>query len=127
MEKLGDRDLLEQIQKYLGVGRLQQRLHRGNIDGFARHQTAYLVVEGKSCLKIVDFFEKYPLRGKKKLDFEFWKKAVLQVFSCQRHIRTKQELIQLVNIKVEMDKALNCPKRHPQGAIRALQKLQSMP
>lgn len=64
-----DREILEQVRETLGCG----KIYRAK----GRSLAMYRVDEFKSMVdKVIPFFEKHPLRAKKKLDFELWKKAV---------------------------------------------------
>lgn len=85
-----DRDILEEIQRYFNCGTIAEGSRRkaraeGKVN--ARDQVKFC------CRKVSDIvgiivpnFNKYPLRAKKKSDFEIWKRAVLlQVESI--HIR----------------------------------------
>ena len=66
--KADDREVLEKIMATLGCG----KVHKENKRGLVR----YSVQDNKDLLnKIIPFFEKHPLRAKKRLDFELWKEA----------------------------------------------------
>lgn len=69
MLKGDDKEILDKIQATLNCGKV------GIIDkrGFVRYSVNNITdLSGK----IVPFFQKYPLRAKKRSDFELWKEAV---------------------------------------------------
>ena len=69
---LEEENLLRKTQEILSCGRLHYITGR---------QLRYSVQSIEElCNKIVPFFKKYPLSGKKKIDFEFWAKAVLILY-----------------------------------------------
>ena len=68
-----DRPMLEEIKNTLGFGRLAYR-QRGKIG----HPTvAFEVSKATDLLKLVRLFDEYPLRSRKRRDYEVWRVAVL--------------------------------------------------
>jgi hypothetical protein len=120
--KNGEETLLRQIRDFLGVGRIHQYL------GKSKPYYVSFQVAGRDCLKIVEFFEKFPLRSKKKIEYEIWKKAVEIYAFHEVYTRwTKEKLLQIVLLRQQMDN-ISCPgytKRghHSESTSRALEKL----
>lgn len=93
-----DLEILKQIQKTLGCGKIY-------ICG--RSQARYCVDSVFDLFgKIVPFFEKYPLRAKKKKDFELWREAVIMFERKSQNKTTKSfstnDLLRLNDIHQEM-------------------------
>lgn len=64
--KLPDRELLEDLQAFFGVGRI-----------YATGSSGYYRVNRREELpRIVTHFDQYPLRSKKRETFELWKQMV---------------------------------------------------
>jgi len=104
MDKLGDEEVLQKIRDFLGVGVVSPSHGKGK-------SYSALRVHGYACLKLVEFFEQFPLKGKKRKDFELWKKGV-KLYCARKHkdrgnYMTKDELVQLIEIREEMEMTLN--------------------
>lgn len=69
MLKMDDKRILEKIQNTFNCGKIDNPDKRGAI----RYSISNI---NDLSNKIVSFFEKYPLRAKKKFDFQLWKEAV---------------------------------------------------
>lgn len=67
-----DRAILEQIHKFLGVGRLQDMPAYGS----SKPQTLFIVDARKDCEVVRAVFQKFPLRAKKRLQFAVWSAAL---------------------------------------------------
>lgn len=74
-----DRAILEEIQRRLGIGTIYDRPARIRNGHNTQPQTAFYVCAIDECAELVELFEKYPLRAKKKRDFEIWKQAVAEL------------------------------------------------
>lgn len=84
-----DEAILDRICKYLKCGKVISRTI-GKKDGFDRKPQVCLSIKNKEDLpKIVRHFERYPLRSKKKKQFEIWKNAVEIVTDRTRRIDGK--------------------------------------
>jgi hypothetical protein len=121
MDKYGDEEVLQKIRDFLGVGIVSSS--RGKVKPYIAFR-----VHGYACPKLVEFFERFPLKGKKRKDFEIWKKAV-QLYCARKHKGrgkdwTKDELVPLLEICEEMEMTLNRPKSHRHNTAKlALQHL----
>ena len=95
-----DKNLLEQVKKFFGVGRISfQRNNRPN----HHHAYRFEVTNLKELLKVViPFFEKHKLVSKRRKDFELFKKIVKSV-SKKEHL-TKEGLSKIQQWKSEMHK-----------------------
>jgi hypothetical protein len=71
-----DRPILEEIRDFFGCGTLHSRIHKGDNPQFR------LVVSRAEDLMatIVPFFERYPIRAKKRRDFPIWARGVELVY-----------------------------------------------
>jgi len=101
MDKAGEKPLLQSIANFFGVG----RIYEYSSSKKENHPRIRFVVDGHSCSRLVDFFDKFPLRGKKHLEFELWKQAVEIYSRRRRHCRaswTKEEMLTCVRLKREM-------------------------
>jgi len=101
----GDSDLLKEIQTVLQVGTIQQRdresLRKRGIA--ASNNVVYSVTGLQNCLKIKDFFTKYPLHSKKKLDFERWCQCI-EIIQKGRH-KTIHGFLEIIEIRDQMNTA----------------------
>ena len=68
-----DRPMLDEIRRTLGFGAIYRR-PRGRI-GHPSH--AYHVSRAKDMLALVRLFDRYPLRSRKRRDYEVWRTFVL--------------------------------------------------
>jgi hypothetical protein len=118
-EKHGDTEVLEKIHDFLGVGRVYA-FHGKS------HPYIALRVAGRDCAQIVQFFEQFPLRGRKREDFEIWKKAVELYVSHEKGRQwTRHELSQIIKIRHNMESTLKYRRRcgDRKSATLALQQL----
>jgi DNA modification methylase len=70
--RLDEMGTLEQIRRVLGVGTITVVKHEP-------HDMARWIVQDKAgCQRLVDLFDKYPLRAKKRMDFATWREAVCE-------------------------------------------------
>jgi site-specific DNA-methyltransferase (adenine-specific) len=67
-----DRAILEKMKRFVGHGSVCDVEEQGRSKPMAR----YAVQDKAGCDALVTIFRKYPLRGKKRLDFEAWAEAV---------------------------------------------------
>jgi hypothetical protein len=100
-----DKEILEKIKEVLGCGTVTI-----NRNGQARLQ----ITDINDLTKIADFFDRYPLRAKKKFDYLLWKEALL-ILKRNRQERKpddkgfskiswdKKDLERLRRIKTEME------------------------
>jgi len=76
-----ERGTLERIQRFLGgIGHIND----GDGSGNAHPQSTYTVGDKTGCLRLVRLFDKYPLRAKKRLDYEPWAQAVVEWNNMKR-------------------------------------------
>lgn len=92
-----DREILEKIKNTLNCG---------NIYALKRGEMAHYIIQNMDDLyiKILPFFNKYPLRAKKKHDFELWSDA-LKIMYRNKRDRVSCSLIdhqKLFNIRQAM-------------------------
>jgi len=93
-----DGGLLEEIRERLG--------DIGSISGFKTGNVApmvafYVSAQADVLKVLIPFFDRYPLRSKKKLDYALWKEAALLIGSKQ-HL-TPDGLAQVLRLKAEME------------------------
>lgn len=69
-----DTPILEEIHERLGFGRVIPLPSRYG----QRPQTEFTVWDKAGCVKLVEFFDRYPLRAKKARDFAIWREAVAE-------------------------------------------------
>lgn len=81
-----DYKLLKMMKKYFGVGNISTRSRRGNI----QEQKQYSVYGVKNNLKVIEHFDKYPLQGKKKKDYQLFREIVMRIY--ERGLRTPWDL-----------------------------------
>lgn len=93
-----DKEILEKICHFLGVGKVYPRRYLKT----KRNTSASLRIHGKPCARVVQFFEEFPLRAKKKEEFEIWKRAVEIYVSRKRNVHNpwvKEELIEMKELR----------------------------
>lgn len=73
-----DLKVLRYIQKQLGFGKINYRAacFDKRTKSVQSPQANFSCYKKQECLNLVRVFEKFPLRSKKKRDFETWKRAV---------------------------------------------------
>lgn len=96
-----DRRILEEIRSYLGCGNIYELKY----DRYGWMPHAKYSIRRLSDIrdKLVPFFKKYPLRGKKKKDFALFCKALEEVFEKKRHL-TLEGIERLREIRRFMNK-----------------------
>jgi hypothetical protein len=67
-----DAPILVEIHDTLGIGFLTTPRKTGG----PNKQIAWMVSDRQGTAKLVEIFDKYPLRAKKRRDYEIWRKAV---------------------------------------------------
>ncbi len=102
-----DKSILDQIQQYLGVGRVQPQLYNG------RDSSLFSVTSIKQCLQVREFFNQYPLQSKKRFSFEAWSKG-LDIIASKRH-HTREGILELAKLRDKMNMAST---RHHLGKYR---------
>jgi len=75
-----DKRILEQIQETTGLGKVYFFAARGT----SQPKATWAVSSKSDCLKLVELFDRYPLRAKKSRDYAIWREAVL-LWTKQRH------------------------------------------
>lgn len=65
--------ILQEIQRQLGLGNVCLQ----NSPSQKGPRAMWTVNRKADCLRLISIFEQYPLRAKKRRDFEIWKQAVI--------------------------------------------------
>jgi hypothetical protein len=91
-----DHDLLFKFQQTLGG--------IGKVSYFSSGLSRFQVQSNKELLKIIDFFEKYPLITQKRADFELFK-MVVHIMNQKEHL-TPEGLQRVVEIRASLNKGL---------------------
>ncbi len=68
-----DKKILEEIQKTLGFGRIQDNKAEGN----SKPTSSYLINSRGDCFKLAELFLMFPLKAKKQVEFFKWYEALL--------------------------------------------------
>ena len=107
-----DKPLLEQVRDKLGCGQLYQL----NYERYGWRPHVKFAVKNRHDLakKIIPFFLKHPLQGKKRKDFELFRKA-LKVFESNLHL-TNLGINQLRDIQSRMN--LRSKKKWSSAMVR---------
>lgn len=74
-----DRPILDEIRNTLGFGTTRDKPFYPGATCNARPLAEFYVCAVKDCAKLAMMFETYPLRAKKRHDFEVWKQAVAEL------------------------------------------------
>jgi hypothetical protein len=75
--RVDDAQVLYDIQKHLQLGNLYDKAGHTNFQGYTSHPGMTFMVSGlEECYRLVQIFDRYPLRSKKALDFAIWKEFV---------------------------------------------------
>lgn len=91
-----DRELLESIQRYLGVGKIYK---------MGTNSLEYRVSGLKNLRVIINHFDKYPLITKKLADYILFKQAV-KLIEQKEHL-TREGMLKIVNIKASLNLGLS--------------------
>ena len=68
-----DRSILEECQRQLGLGQIHDRKATGK----ANPQACLRVQRKMEVYQLLGVFDRYPLRSRKKFDYQIWKEGVL--------------------------------------------------
>lgn len=74
-----DQFILEEIRDTLGMGAIDKRPADSSNGRHRRAQARFQVQCIRGCAKLVEIFERFPLRAKKKHDFSVWRCAVVEL------------------------------------------------
>jgi hypothetical protein len=96
---IDDKPLLEAVQKYFGCGQIYEL----NYERYGwRPRVKYAVKSQKDIFeKVIVHFEKYPLKGKKRKDFDYFCRAVA-MFQRKQHL-TEEGINKLRKIQLKMN------------------------
>jgi len=122
ISKAFDENILKRITDFLGVGKVRYVKARKPLPDYE------LRVYGKECSKIVEFFEKFPLRANKQKDFELWKEAVEICNSRKRSHGNpwkKEELLKVLVIRQQLTHLWTRGKRHGRDISNLIEKLKA--
>ena len=127
VSKAYDFEILEEIKNFLGVGRLKE------IKASKSYTHHYrLSVTGTKCSKIVEFFEKFPLRANKQKDFEIWKKAV-KIYNNRSRFHgpgsgwKKEGILAMLQLRKELDDLKSRRKHlHKRDINELIRKIESI-
>ncbi len=73
-----DAEVMEKIHRWLGVGRLYRYKFIRRKDQYANNPRCELhVTKREEVRKLIDIFDRFPLRAKKARDYRIWREAVL--------------------------------------------------
>lgn len=75
-----ERGTLESVKRFLGVGTISEHEGSGNANPLCR----YVIQDKAGCIRLVQVLDKYPLRAKKRLDYDAWAQAVSEWSSMKR-------------------------------------------
>lgn len=78
--------ILLTIQSYFGCGKVYP-VHQGKLQGKKKPQAVFCATTPDELVPIIAHFEKYPLRAKKRTDFDIWKQAVSIAITAIRRKR----------------------------------------
>lgn len=114
-----DSPILEEIHKTLGIGIIRDLpAHPGNPRN-AQPQTTFRVLTINDCAKLVELFEKYPLRAKKQQDFSIWKLAVAEL---QKPVDCRDpDLLEYYCLKIKEVRQYEIQKEITQPIVKSLQ------
>lgn len=74
-----DKEIISSVKNILRIGSICFfRKEEGKKNSNSKPQVAYSISDRGECYFLVKFFEKYPLKTKKKNDFEIWKQLVIE-------------------------------------------------
>ena len=96
---IDDKPLLEKLQNYFDCG----QIYILNYERYGwRPHVKYAVKSQRDVIeKIIPFFRKYPLKGKKKKDFEYFCSAA-EMFKSKEHL-TEEGIKKLRKIQLKMN------------------------
>lgn len=95
-----DREILELMRDFFGFGVVKTYERGGDYKGIGK-ACYYKVTNLKDCLEIMKFFRKYPLRSKKRKDFEMWCECLFMIID-KKHLN-KEGLLQISKIRENMN------------------------
>jgi hypothetical protein len=73
-----DVEIIEELHRVLQVGKLYHYPHKPRKDGYRRgSRIDWKVVKKADMLKLVEVFDRFPLRARKAEDYRIWREAVM--------------------------------------------------
>lgn len=103
-----DRELVEMVRRALDMaGRIysiESKRYQYERDTVKRHDAVTLMIRRLSELvnTVIPFFDLYPLRGKKRVNYELWKRAVLMMWNDE-HL-TREGMAAILEIRAQMNR-----------------------
>jgi hypothetical protein len=103
-----DRELVEMVRLALDMaGRIypiESKRYQYEWDTVKRHDAVTLMIRRLSELvnTVIPFFERYPLRGKKRINYDLWKQVVLMMWNDEHLTREGQATI--LEIRAQMNR-----------------------
>jgi len=93
-----DKALVELIDNYFGnIGTFTKRQDKYGL----LSTTCYYIEGAKKAEKVIEHFDAYPMLGKKRTDFEYYKEIARSVQS-KEHLKSPEEYLRLVGLADEM-------------------------
>ncbi len=109
-----DEPILKLIQKNLGVGKIYPARYKQH-----HNQAAYTVTRRRDLLRIIQLFDKYPLKSKKQQDYAIWRQAVVEL---NKPIPPKKEHLLTLADQLRDVRKFNCPLTPTESCGIILQK-----
>jgi hypothetical protein len=103
-----DQELVEEVQRALGgAGRIyltEAKRYQYERDAVKRNNFITLMIRSQHELvnHVIPFFDQYPLRGKKQVNYELWKQAVLMMWNDAH--RTPQGMADILELRAQMNR-----------------------
>ncbi len=103
-----DRELVEMVRLALDqAGRIyliEAKRYQYEWDGVKRQDAVTLMIRRLSELvnTVIPFFDRYPLRGKKRANYDLWKQAVMMMWNDEH--RTREGMAALLEIRAQMNR-----------------------
>jgi len=103
-----DLELIRTIWRALdfagNIHHISAKRYRYNWDSIQRHDAVMLIVRKLDELtnNIIPFFDKYPLRGQKRRNYEIWRQVVMMMERGEH--RTAEGLEKILALKAEMNR-----------------------
>jgi len=104
--------MLRELQRRIGVGTLRRHRARGRSHPIVQWRAG----SAADCRRLVEIFDRFPLRSRKQRDYEIWREAVLELS------RPERDPQRLARLKEELH-AGGPPAPYVSSAVRSIRRL----
>lgn len=110
-----DGDLVRMVKDFLGVGSLFRRGCDKKVPG--SNPQLLLSIAGADCMRLVDIFDRHPLRSKKRFEYPYWREGCVIYAAMTAHrwngagiLSKRSSLLLPLKISIEAARGYSGPR-----------------